>query len=174
MTTSITNECNSLYKYKSLTLYFQKGDVCCEWEMSGDKDGPLYWPKFFLDNSSSSFASWFGLLNRGVTKGPKPSVCSWLSLRHPVSNWLEPPRHLVILFSNIYLLPLFFRLFTQVHLLIDGSVDGQYITVIHVVSERNFWPQLETIPGIKTKHHHQVCQRVKFSVNKSETIFETN
>ena len=26
------------------------------------------------------------------------------------------------------MLPLFFRLFTQVHLLIDGSVEGQYIT----------------------------------------------
>ena len=45
MTTSITNEYTSLYK--SLTLYFRKGDVCCVWEMSGDKDGLLYWPKFF-------------------------------------------------------------------------------------------------------------------------------
>ena len=27
-----------------------------------------------------------------VTEGPKPSVCRWLSLRHLVPNWLEPPR----------------------------------------------------------------------------------
>ena len=38
--------------------------------------------------------------------------------------------HLVILLFNIHLLPLFFRLFTQAHLLIDGSVKDQYITVL--------------------------------------------
>ena len=37
---------------------------------------------------------------------------------------------LVILLFSAHLLPLFFRLFTQGHLLIDGSVEGQYITVI--------------------------------------------
>ena len=37
---------------------------------------------------------------------------------------------LVILLLNMHLLPLFFLLFTQVHLLIDGSVEGQYITII--------------------------------------------
>ena len=63
-----------------------------------------------------------------VTEGPKPFVWSWFSLRHPHSNWLEPSGHLVILLSNGHLLPLVFRLFTQVHLLIDGSVEGQYIT----------------------------------------------
>ena len=64
----------------------------------------------------------------GVTKSPKSSVWSWFSLRHLVYNWFTPSRHLVILFSNVHLLPLFFHLFTQVHLLIDGSVEGQYIT----------------------------------------------
>ena len=65
-----------------------------------------------------------------VTESPKPSVCSWFSLWHPVSNWLKPFGHLVILLSNAHLFALFFRLFTQVHLLIDGSVEGQYITII--------------------------------------------
>ena len=37
---------------------------------------------------------------------------------------------LVILLFNIHLLPLFFRLFTEVHLLIDSSVKGQYVTLI--------------------------------------------
>ena len=41
---------------------------------------------------------------------------------------LKPSGHLVILFSIAYLLLLFFCLFTQVHLFIDGSVEGQYIT----------------------------------------------
>ena len=83
-------------------------------------------PSSSLDHSSTSFASW--VAQPGVTKNPMPSVCSWFWLRHPVSNWLEPLGHLVILFSNAHLHLLFFRIFTQVHLLIDGSVEGQYIT----------------------------------------------
>ena len=58
MTTSITNEHSSLYK--SLTLYFRKGDICCVWEMNGDKKGLLYWPKFLLNHSSTSSSSWLG------------------------------------------------------------------------------------------------------------------
>ena len=62
-----------------------------------------------------------------VTEGRKalslqPGSSRW----HPVSDWLK---HLVIILSNAYLLLLFFCLFTQVHLLTDGSVEGQYITV---------------------------------------------
>ena len=72
-----------------------------------------------------------GVAQPWVTEGPKPSVCRWLSLRHLTSNWLKPSGHLVILLFNTYLLPLFFHLFTQVHLWIDGSVEGQYITQIH-------------------------------------------
>ena len=34
-----------------------------------------------------------------------------------------------LFFPNVHLLPLFFGLFTQIHLLIDGSVEGQYITL---------------------------------------------
>ena len=63
-----------------------------------------------------------------VTEGPKPSFCRWLSIRHLVSNWLRPSVHLVILLFNAHLLLLFFHLFTQVHLLIDVLVEGQYVT----------------------------------------------
>ena len=64
-------------------------------------------PSSSHDQSSTSFASWLRVAQPVVTKGQKPSICSWLSLRYPVSNWLEPPGHLVILFSNVHLLPLF-------------------------------------------------------------------
>ena len=57
---------------KSLTLYFRKGDLCCAWEMSGDKDGLLYWPKFFFDHSSTPSSSWLGLLNRGSLRAQSP------------------------------------------------------------------------------------------------------
>ena len=91
----------------------------------------------YIDPSSSSpIAALLSHLGQpGVTKGPKPSVWSWFSLRHLVSNWLKPSRHLVILLFNIHLLPLFFRLFTLGHLLIDSSVVGQYITIL----PRGFW-----------------------------------
>ena len=106
---------NTLLYINLSHFIFEKGDVCCVWEMSGDKDGLLYWPKFFLAHD---------------TGGPKPSVCCWFSQRHHVSNGLKPSRHPVVLFSNTHLLPLFFCLFTQVHLLIDSSIEGQYITII--------------------------------------------
>ena len=70
MMTSITDKYTSLYK--SLTLYFWKGYVCCVLEMSGDKDRLLYWFKFSLDHSSTSFASWFGLLTRGSLRVQSP------------------------------------------------------------------------------------------------------
>ena len=40
--------------------------------MSGDKDGLLYWPKFFLDHSSTSFASWLGLFIQGSLRAQSP------------------------------------------------------------------------------------------------------
>ena len=115
-------------------------------------------PSSSLDHSSTSFASWLGLLNRGSLKGPKPSVCSWFSLRHPVSNWLEPLGHLVILFSNAHLLPLFFRLFSQVHFLIDGSVEGQYITNPLARTEK------------KNKQKTRTCRIVDFTVQVDHRV----
>ena len=81
---------------------------------------------------------------RWVTEGPKPSVCWWFSIRHLVLNWLRPSVHLVILLFNVHLFPLFFRLFTQVHLLIDGSVEDQYVTKIpekfvRLILQDRFW-----------------------------------
>ena len=119
---------NTLLYKKSLTLYFRKGDACCVREMSGDKDGLLYWHKFFLDHSSTSSLPWLGWSTGGHWGPQSPQSASLFLHWHPVSNCLKPSGHLVILFSNVHQLPLFFRLFTQVHLLIDGSVEDQYIT----------------------------------------------
>ena len=102
--------------------------VCERW--AGDKDRLQYWPKF----TSWPQQHFFLILAWGCSTvghwGPqRPQSASWFSRWHPVSNWLEPSEHLVILFSYVHMLPLFFRSFTQVHLLIDGSVEGQYITI---------------------------------------------
>ena len=111
--------------------------VVCEKLMETRTDCYIY-PSSSLNYSSSSFTSWLGLLNRGSLRAQSPQSASWFSLWHPVSNWLEPPRHLVILFSNAHLLLLFFRLFTQVHLLIDSSVKGQYITFTFIWRKKWF------------------------------------
>ena len=59
--------------------------------MSGDKDGLLYWPKLFLNHSSTSFASWVWLLNRGSMRAQSPlsGACSHFGILSPtVSNHL--------------------------------------------------------------------------------------
>ena len=68
-----------------------------------------------------------------VTEGPKPSVCRWFSRGHLVPNWLQLQLELTQAVRGTWLYNCLtstcFCLFTQVHLLIDGSVEGQYITL---------------------------------------------
>ena len=87
------------------------------------------YPSSSLDHNSTSFASWLGLLNRGLLRAAKPSVCK-LVLTLASSRRL-PDGTLSIFFLDVHLLPLFFGLFTQVHLLIDGSFEGQYKTQLY-------------------------------------------
>ena len=104
-------------------------DVVCVLEMSWRwGQTAIYWP------SSTSFSSCLGCSTVGHSV-----CCCWLSIRHLVSNWLRLSVCLVILLFNAHLLPLFFHLFTQVHLLIDGSVKGQYVTIWLLV---NIYPTL--------------------------------
>ena len=119
---------NTLYKNISLTLYSRKGDVCCVWEMNWRQGQTAILTQVRL-STISALLPHLGLLhNRGSLRAQSPQSKSWFSRWHPVSDWLKLSGHLVILFSKVHLLPLFFHLFTQVHLLIDGSVEGQYIT----------------------------------------------
>ena len=117
-------------KISSLTLYSWKGDVGCVWERSWRQWTDCYIdPSSLHDHSSTSSSSWLGLLNRGSLRAQV--LCLELVLT-PLASCLQLDssrlRHLVILLSHAHLLLLFFRLFTQVHLLIDGSVEDHYIT----------------------------------------------
>ena len=128
-----------LYKNISLTLYSRKGDVFCVWKMS------WRWGQTAILTQQYFFLILAGVAQPWVTESPKPSVCRWLSLWHLVPNWLELPVHLVILLFNAHLHLLFFRLFTQVHLLIDSSVKSQCITTrvaLHIkrVNKYTRWP----------------------------------
>ena len=74
MTTSVTNEYTSLQKYKSLTLYFRKGDVCSVWEMNWRQGQTAILTQVLLTIAALlSHLSW--VAQPWVTKGPKPSVC---------------------------------------------------------------------------------------------------
>ena len=120
-----------LYKNISLTLYSQKGDGCCVWEMSWRRGGTGILTPSSSDHSSTSSSSWLGCSTMGHWG---LSVCRWLSIQHLVSNLLhfqltQAICVLVIFLFDAHLLPLFSCLFTQVHLLIEGSVKGQYATL---------------------------------------------
>ena len=118
-----------LYKNITLTLYSREGDVSCVWEVSGDRRTDCYIdPKFFFEHSSTFSSSWLGCSTVGYW-GPK-ALCLPLALTSASClQLIQVVCVLVILLFNVHLLPLFFCLFTQVHLLIDGSVEGQYVTV---------------------------------------------
>ena len=105
--------------------------VCERWVRDGDR--LLHIDPSSSDHSSISFSSWLGLLNRESlrTQSP-PSVAGShfgiLSSTDYNCNWLKPSVSWFLF--DLHLLPLLFRLFTQVDLLIDGSVEGQYVTII--------------------------------------------
>ena len=104
------------YKNISLTLYSRKGWLCVRDELETVTD--CYTDPAVL----LSHLGW--VAQPRVTEGPKPSVCRWFSIGHPVSNCLQLPR--APGYINVYdhPLPLFFCLFTHVRLLINGSVEG--------------------------------------------------
>ena len=114
----------------SLTLYSRLGDVSCVWEMSWRRRQTA----ILTPSSSSTIAALLSHLDwvaqPWVTEGSKTlslQAGSHTGILSPSDS--NRPGHLVIFLFNVHLLPLFFRLFIQVHLLTDSSVEGQYITI---------------------------------------------
>ena len=100
--------------------------VCERWV--GDGDRLLYWPKVLL-LTIAAFLSYLSLAAQPwVAEGRKPSVYKLILTLASYLQLTQGVCALVILLFNIHLLPLFFRLFIQVHLLIGVPVEGQYIT----------------------------------------------
>ena len=95
-------------------------------------------PSFFLDHSSTSFASGLRLLHRGSLRAQSllSGAGSHFGILAPTdSNRPGPLLYYFLSSTIVHLLPLFFCLFTQVHLLIDSSVEGQYIIIWHKTSD---------------------------------------
>ena len=113
--------------------------VCERWVET--RMGCYFDPSSSCYHSSTSSSSWLELLNLGSRRAQSPpsAAGSHFGILSPTNS--NRPGHLIILLSHTHLLPLFFRLFTQVHLLIDGSVEGQYITHITLDKplEKNFF-----------------------------------
>ena len=117
-------------KYTSNTSFSKRWMlVVCETVSWRRGKTATYWSKVSLTIAALlSHLGW--AVQPWVTEGPKASLCRWLSLRQLVSNWLQlqlPQATCVpvIFLFDVHLLSL---LFTQVHLLIDGSVEGQSIS----------------------------------------------
>ena len=96
----------------------------------------------------SATGSQFSILSLTVSncnrnsKWPKPSVApGYIIVSHPLipvgvfichHRQIQPRPQVMVIFRYLRLdapVSLVYRLFTQVHLLIDGSVEGQYVTL---------------------------------------------
>ena len=148
----MTNEHTSLEKYTSHTLVERvaKG-LCVRGELETEQTA-TYWLQVPLTIAALLSHS-AGLLNRGFW-GPKPSARSWFSLPRTATrtptNWLQLTRTLYG--TGIYncLTPTCFLWASHLHriqpvhgqgyilisstgFLIDGWVEGQYVTIISVL-----------------------------------------
>ena len=116
-----------LFKNISLTHYSRKVWcwLCVRGELEAGTDCYIL-TQSSSDHSSNSSSFWLGCSTVDHW-GPKPSVWTRFSLRwHPISNWLKPS----VSWLYFCLTSTCFRLVTQVHLLTDGSVEGQYVTTL--------------------------------------------
>ena len=125
------NERTNTLFYKNIISHtlFLKGWcwLCVRDELGTGTD--YYFDPSSSNHSSTSFSSWLGLLNRGSLKAQSPLSAAGAQFGILSTTNSNHSGHLVILLFFVHLLLLFFRLFTQVHLLIDRSVEGQYITI---------------------------------------------
>ena len=131
--TSMNERTHFFIKYISHTLFSKGLMFLCVREMSW-KWGQT---AILTPSSSSTIAALLSHLGWGSATvghwGPKalnlPLALISVSSLQLIPTDLNRPGHLVILLSHVHLLPLFFRLFTQLHLLIGSSVEGQSITI---------------------------------------------
>ena len=110
----------------------QKGDVCCVWEMSWRWGQTAILTQVLL--TIAALLSRLGWCCSTVGHwGPKAQSPLSAAGSHQLTRTVCAPGYII----NAHLLPLFFHLFTLVHLLIDGLVEGHHITCGLEVSKFN-------------------------------------
>ena len=123
------NERTHFIKISLSHFILERVDVGCACEVRWRWGQTAYWPQVLLIIAALlSHSGWAATVGHWGRK----ALCLPLALNSAsclqLTTTLTDSSHLWFLF-NAHLLPLFFRLFTQVHLLIDGSVEGQYVTI---------------------------------------------
>ena len=148
MTTSMNERTQFFIKNISLTLYSRTGWcwLCVRGELETGTDCYIL-TQSSSDHSSTSFSSWLGCSTVGHWV-PKtlylPLALNSASLQlTPIDTSRLSPGYIIV---YVHLLPLFFRLFIQVHLLIDGSVEGQYITPRFISTLYLVFPLRDQLP----------------------------
>ena len=133
--TNFNERTNTLLYEKYISHFIlQRVDVGCVWEVSWRRGQTVILTQSSSDHSSTSSSSWQGCSTVGHW-GPQALSLqadshsgilspNWLQLELEL-NWFKPS----VSWLYFYLTSTCFRLFTQVHLLIDGSVEGQYTTL---------------------------------------------
>ena len=140
-----------------LTLYSRKGServVCERWV--GDGETATYWPQVPLTIAALLSHS-AGLLNQGFL-GPDPSAGSWFSLprTQTPTNWLQltqavcgsgfyncffahlPPMGVAIAPNSTHQGDTLISSTVCTCFLIDGWVEGQYVTCLSICTEEKF------------------------------------
>ena len=150
-----------LYKNMYLSHFILDVSVVCErWVETGTD---CYIDPTSSPDHSSTYASWLGLLNRG-------SLALTLAFLSPTDSTATGTSLYSFITSTCFCF--FFCLFTQVHLLIDSSVKGQYITINNILHQICFnilkwlrlnWPDETFI--------HEPLLKNKFSFDLRLEIF---
>ena len=148
MTTSMNERTHFFIKNISHTLYSQKG-WCWLWEVSEDKDGLLFWPKVFLTIAALLPHRGWGCSTMGHW-GLK-ALCLPLALNSASCLQLTPTGSNGLVH---HVLPLFFRLFTQVHL--SWLTTRSRINMLHTdISSRDL---------MSLKHQWNVVYRDAYTI----------
>ena len=84
-----------IYGYVTFILERVMFLVCEGW--AEDWDRLLLWPKVLLSTIAALLPHLGLVAQLWVPEGPKPSVCRWFSVRHLVSNWLQPTQAVCVL-----------------------------------------------------------------------------
>ena len=117
-----------LYKNMYLSHFILDVFVVCERWVETETDCYIN-PTPSLDHSRTSSTSWLGLLNRGLLKATALSLQAGPHSGLPVPTNSTATGTCLYSFITPTCFCFFFCLFTQVHLLIDSSVKGQYTTL---------------------------------------------
>ena len=147
MATSMNERTHFFIKIYLSHFILERVDVGCVWEVRWRRGQTAISTQSSSDHSSTSFTSWLGCSTVGHW-GPQAlsrqadSHAGILSPADSNSNWNWPksfvaPGYLIILRPPASAV---LCLFTQAYLLIDGSVEGQYITV--------WWSYIDLTPTL--------------------------